>query len=585
MTEAESARLPISNLRLPSAAPLAASRTAPRWMRYIISRGWIHLLALSLVAVFLFPFAYMFLTSLKTDEELTDPGSLAAIPTFQSQSPRVRDADPITRPPEASEQTFNAVLPTLRQLTRNTVDAAPLPPGGDAVDINHYRASVTDILLTRLIPRINPDLWRDGDVAKIVDAYKAGLTPDVITAAFDNRLARLELRGLQARSLDSHIYNLTPGDAIATTWTIESGDARFIPAKSAAILGYHFNSGGDAPITLRCEFDYPADPAKLHKLMFALKPDDSWHQVDATLDFAGNHWISNKTKYLGTTRAMSILFQPPSFDDTTDRKRIWVPMKLAGAAPTSLDPKRGVLRVTISPSSTIEAIIGKVRRNYDRVFESVPFWRYVANSLFIVALATVGTMFSASFVAYAFARLHWPGRTIAFGILLSTMMLPAQVTMIASFLIWRTLGLYNTLCPLWLPAWFGTAFFIFLMTQHMRTIPRELEEAARIDGASVFRTWRQIILPECKPALAAIAIMVFMAAWNDFMGPLIYLRDQTKFPLSLGLFAIRLDTPEGGIDWTMIMAGNVLMTLPVLIVFFIFQRYFIQGMTMSGMKG
>jgi ABC-type glycerol-3-phosphate transport system permease component len=165
------------------------------------------------------------------------------------------------------------------------------------------------------------------------------------------------------------------------------------------------------------------------------------------------------------------------------------------------------------------------------------------------------------------------------------MKLPAQVTMIPSFMIWKAVGLYNTLTPLWLPAWFGVAFFIFLMVQHMRTIPRELEEAARIDGASVLRTWWQIILPETKPALAAIAIMVSMATWNEFMGPLVYLRDQAKFPLSLGLFAMRLDAPEGGIDWTLLMSGNVLMTLPVLVIFFIFQRYFIQGMTMSGMKG
>jgi multiple sugar transport system permease protein len=244
-----------------------------------------------------------------------------------------------------------------------------------------------------------------------------------------------------------------------------------------------------------------------------------------------------------------------------------------------------VFRVTITPSSTLAAIWGKVRRNYDNVFESVPFWRYVTNSLMVVILATLGTLFSSAFVAYAFARLHWPGRAVAFAILLSTMMLPAQVTMIPSFIVWKSAHLYNTLCPLWLPAWFGTAFFIFLMTQHMRTLPRELEEAARIDGASVLRTWAQIILPQTKPALAAIAIMVFMASWNDFMTPLVYLRDQSKFPLSLGLYGLRLDAPEGGIDWTRIMAGNVMMTAPVVFVFFLFQRYFIQGMTMSGMKG
>jgi ABC-type glycerol-3-phosphate transport system permease component len=248
-------------------------------------------------------------------------------------------------------------------------------------------------------------------------------------------------------------------------------------------------------------------------------------------------------------------------------------------------PESATLRITITPSSTLAAIGGKVIRNYQRVFDSVPFWRYVVNSAIIVFLATLGTLLSASFVGYAFARLNWPGRSVAFAILLATMMLPAQVTMIPGFMIWRAAGLYNTLCPLWLPAWFGSAFFIFLMVQHMRTIPRELEEAARMDGASALRTWVQIIVPQTRPALAAIAIMVAMASWNEFMGPLVYLRDQSKFPLSLGLFALRLDAPEGGIDWTAIMAGNVLMTLPVLVIFFLFQRYFIEGMTMSGMKG
>jgi ABC-type glycerol-3-phosphate transport system permease component len=178
--------------------------------------------------------------------------------------------------------------------------------------------------------------------------------------------------------------------------------------------------------------------------------------------------------------------------------------------------------------------------------------------------------------------LRWPGRGVALILMLSTMMLPAQVTMIPTFIVWRQLGWYNTLNPLWVPAFFGNAFFIFLMTQHMRTIPRELEEAARIDGLNAIQTWWYVIVPLVKPAAAAIAIMTVMAAWNEFMGPLIYLRDQARFPLSLGLFAIRLDAAN---DWTMIMAGNVIMTLPMIVMFIVFQRYFIQGMTMGSVKG
>jgi multiple sugar transport system permease protein len=156
--------------------------------------------------------------------------------------------------------------------------------------------------------------------------------------------------------------------------------------------------------------------------------------------------------------------------------------------------------------------------------------------------------------------------------------------MIPQFMVWRELGWYNTLNPLWVPSWFGVAFFIFLMVQHMKTIPRELEEAARIDGLNAVQTWWYVIVPLVKPAAAAIAIMAAMGAWNEFMGPLIYLRDQAKFPLSLGLWGMRTDFTTG-VDWTLLMAGNVLMTLPVVLLFFFFQRYFIQGMTMSGMKG
>src|SRR5438876_11985051 len=134
---------------------------------------------------------------------------------------------------------------------------------------------------------------------------------------------------------------------------------------------------------------------------------------------------------------------------------------------------------------------------------------------------------------------------------------------------------------MWFPALLGSAVFICRIGQHMKTIPRELEESARIDGTIALQTWFYIILPQVKPAAAAIAIMTFMGAWNEFMGPLVYLRDQSKFPLSLGLFGLRLEALD---DWSMIMAANVLMTLTVIIIFFFAQRYFVQGMTLSGMN-
>jgi multiple sugar transport system permease protein len=256
-----------------------------------------------------------------------------------------------------------------------------------------------------------------------------------------------------------------------------------------------------------------------------------------------------------------------------------VPLHAEGASDRTRNAR---LRIELVPSSHFQAIVAKIERNYIRAFDSVPFLQYVGNSLLLVGLTVVGSLFSSAFVAYAFARLAWPGRGVALALLLSTMMVPPQVTMVPSFLIWRGLGWYNTLNPLWVPAWFGNAFFIFLMIQHMRTIPKELEEAARIDGLGVVQTWWYIIVPQLKPSLAAIAVMSFLGAWNEFMGPLIYLRDQSKFPLSLGLFGMRIDH---GTDWSMLMAANVLMTLPSVIAFFRFQRHLIEGITVTGMKG
>ena len=212
----------------------------------------------------------------------------------------------------------------------------------------------------------------------------------------------------------------------------------------------------------------------------------------------------------------------------------------------------------------------------------MPFWRYAATSVALVVLNVGLSMLSCSLVAYSFARLRWPGRDLCFILLLATLMIPPQVTQIPGFVIIRTLGWYNTLTPLWIGACFGNAFFIFLMRQFLKGIPKDLEDAARIDGCGYFRVYWNIMLPLVKPTLAAIAIFTFMAVWNDFMGPLIYVNDQRLYPLALGLFAFQL---VAGSNYGMLMAGALIMTVPVIAIFFFAQKYFIQGVTLTGMKG
>ena len=209
------------------------------------------------------------------------------------------------------------------------------------------------------------------------------------------------------------------------------------------------------------------------------------------------------------------------------------------------------------------------------------------NTLFVVTLATLGSVFTASIVAYSFARFEYPGRDILFVITLATMMLPAQVTLIPQFILFNWLGWINTLYPLWVPSVFGGgAFFIFLLRQFFRTLPRELDEAALIDGASYWRIFISIMLPLAKPALATVAVISFIGHWNDFVNPLIYINSPDKFTLALGLNYFK-NVPEGaGLPTQhLLMAASVMVIIPVLILFFAAQRYFVQGIVLSGIKG
>jgi len=224
-------------------------------------------------------------------------------------------------------------------------------------------------------------------------------------------------------------------------------------------------------------------------------------------------------------------------------------------------------------------------------FDRFPLWlRWTANTVIITLLAVIGKLVSTALVAYSFARLRWPGRDWVFGLVLATMMIPGIVTMIPQFILFSKLPAFgfqdsvswvNTFLPLTIPAFTGDAFFIFLMRQHMRSIPMELSEAAKIDGASELRIWWSIIVPLVKPVLAVIAIFTFQNVWEDFMGPLLYLQREDKYTLQLGLR--QFEAAAGGLPaWNELMAASLVVMIPVIVVFLIFQRYFIEGIQLSG---
>lgn len=221
--------------------------------------------------------------------------------------------------------------------------------------------------------------------------------------------------------------------------------------------------------------------------------------------------------------------------------------------------------------------------NYREALSIVPFGRYFVNTLIVLVLSTSGTLLTSTLAAFSFSRLRWKARNLVFGILMTSMMLPGAVTLIPTFIGWRTLGFYNTFVPLIAPAFFGGgAFNIFLLRQFFLGIPTELDEAALVDGASLFQIYSRVILPLSRSALIVVGLFSFMHHWNDFFGPLIYLESQSKYTIAIGLQQFM---GSYNAQWHLLMAASTVVIIPVIIVFILGQKYLLQGITLTGLKG
>jgi multiple sugar transport system permease protein len=220
--------------------------------------------------------------------------------------------------------------------------------------------------------------------------------------------------------------------------------------------------------------------------------------------------------------------------------------------------------------------------NFSNAINFFPFVQYLTNTLIICAGTVVGTLLSNSLIAYGLSRIQWPGRNLLFVLLLGTLLLPVQVTLIPLFILFAQMHWVDTYLPLIVPAFFGNAFYMFLLRQFFLTIPRELGEAVRVDGGSELTIFARVVIPLSTPALAVVALFTFINSWNDFLGPLVYLRSQSKYTLSIGLSTF---LGQYGSQWSWLMAASALVFIPIVILFFFTQRTFIQGITFTGSKG
>lgn len=220
--------------------------------------------------------------------------------------------------------------------------------------------------------------------------------------------------------------------------------------------------------------------------------------------------------------------------------------------------------------------------NYQKAVNFIPFFSYMGNTAGVAALDVLGTVLVVPMVAYGLSRLKWRGRETVFFITIAVMMIPTEVTMVPTFILFSKLGLVGSYVPLYIQSFFGRPFMIFLLRQFFKNLPRDLEDAARIDGASEFAIYRKVILPLVVPGVLTVALFRFMGAWNDFIGPLLYINKENRYTLSIGL---QMFTTQYRTEWALLMSATLLTTLPVITIYFFIQKRFIEGITFAGIKG
>jgi ABC-type glycerol-3-phosphate transport system permease component len=536
--------------------------------------------------VFSFPFVWLAATSVKVDRELFT-GDLRIKPL----TPSPRAASPYIDTEYFAELSGTAerqadVLPLLEKLARQTGYELP----GD-IDADLAWQQIARGLYRKLAQALPTSVWAghlDGPSGLTAGA-QAAVTAQMVGEMFGNIDRRLTFGGIWVRGRDGvdhelladrpaaqRLENLTP--QVATLVDRLDGD------RQVADVRYDFGAGDR--IILAQTLTLPFAATDLQRVQVQWHPDDTWHGLQVLLSVGDKTYTGQRSIPLANFDWQTLTWQWPSADDYSTKIRTWTVLHPASqedarAPGAALGPQRVRLTLVITRAGPVAAWWHKLRLNYDRVLDQIPFWRYLRVSVFLVIANIILTVLFSSLVAYSFARLNWPGREFCFVLLLASMMIPGQVTMIPQFLIWKSMGAYNTLAPLCVAAAFGNAFFIFLLRQFMKGIPRDLEDAARIDGCGFLRIYWHVVLPLVKPSLAAIAIFTFMGTWNDFMGPLLYVADQRLYPLAFGLYAFSVQVSNNP---TLTMAGSLLMTLPVIAIFFLAQKYFIQGVTLTGMK-
>jgi ABC-type glycerol-3-phosphate transport system permease component len=531
--------------------------------------------------IFAFPFYWLLTTSMKERTEIfvSPPKWVPGIPETVVSSPYASDATypepamPDEMPLPFSEREMDRVLDRLHDR------AAELQPERMALldELEGGRRLASYGLFTEAAAGLPEDQW-EGSTDQVTDSLAARITEELVGKVIGNVLRGFRIRGVTVLDQTQRVYQ-SPGEQ--SIETLQAASTRQWPSgtdETATLMGYDF--GGADEATWSISMPMPELQDDFAGIRLPMTGDKSWHVLHMAIETPEGRYESAEEYPLADDLTVEWTWMLPEADAGFRKEKDYTDLVRAGGGGS---PDGNLhITMTLAQQSLFAATMDKFTRAYSEALRYIDFWRYLGNTVLIVALSIIGALLSCSLVAYGFARLEFPGRDVLFAVLLATMMLPAQVTMVPQFLIFKYLGWYNTLVPLWLPPFLGTAFFIFMLRQFMKSIPKDLEDAAKIDGCGYLGIYWRIMLPLIKPALAAVAIFTFMQSWNNFMGPLIFLNDERLYPLSLGIYQFRM---EHDTEYSMMMAASTLMMVPVLTVFFFAQRYFIQGVTLTGVKG
>ena len=545
-----------------------------------ILRFCVHLALIEGSVLFAFPFVWLLSTSMKYDEELFvyPPRWLPTIPSNVIHSPYSTDESiqRVERPTHFTQDQWQNFEKQASKILFKT--AVPNLPNHweDTPLINESLGNALFHITVRSMPPDELKINNENLLSSLTKHVNLSIIQDAIATVYRS----VALRDPLILDINHQVF---PVLRRSGTWEIGSDKSELSPhdKNGTRILRYSFSDSKTVKII--GQFHININNKDLLGFTLPIRGDRSWHGLNITIEWEGTRYETNNSLYLGKHRWQEISFKIEDRDDRDERELgIWPLIKSDNQQDVSNNKDQLKIEINIEYSSHISAIFRKYIDSYYNAYIATEHrWSYINNSIFLTIMSIIGQVLSCSLAAYAFARLHWPGRDVIFGLLLATMMLPSQVTMIPVFMIFRFLGWYNTLEALWVPSFFGSAFFIFMLRQFMRAIPKDLEDAAKIDGCGFLGIYWRIILPLTRPAIAAICVFTFMNTWNDFMGPLIYINDQRLYPLALGLFDFR---SEHGSEFGMLMAASALMAIPVIFIFFAAQRYFIQGVTLTGMK-